>query len=67
MSRERRRRGRVLAIPPFLETLHDAPACVFVRGPVAVATNRQGTGIGQAPIRQGHAQLRGAGVEVALA
>jgi predicted N-acetyltransferase YhbS len=39
---------------------------VFVLGPVAVATERQGEGIGQRLLRHGLDQLRGRGVDVAV-
>jgi len=39
---------------------------VFVLGPVAVATDRQGQGIGQRLIAHGLAALRAAGVDIAI-
>lgn len=39
---------------------------VFILSPMAVATERQGTGIGQALIRHGLAALRDEGVDIAI-
>lgn len=42
------------------------PRAVFVLGPVAVATDHQGQGIGQRLIAHGLAALRDAGVDIAI-
>jgi predicted N-acetyltransferase YhbS len=47
-------------------TYSEDPRQVFVMGPVAVATDRQGQGVGQALIRHGLAALAARGVDVAL-
>jgi predicted N-acetyltransferase YhbS len=60
-------RGEILGAIIFSRLTYDGDdRTVFVLGPVAVATGRQGQGIGQKLLAHGLAALRAAGVDVAV-
>lgn len=58
--------GALVGGAVFTRLAYDDDRAVFVLGPVAVATGRQGRGIGQALLEHGLAALRDAGVDIAV-